>query len=105
MARGYRTTFGFGSVGSILLAFLVYLVAKSQHWTLLEAVAKWYIIIVLGFVAIVVGIIVLSIILLWMVALRGTRRYEKRVHTAEKKQPRQSAEKIVDAQYTMKKEN
>ena len=92
-----RWGFGFGTIFSMIVVYFIYLYSKTQGWTLLAFISKWYLIIVGGLlllsVAIILLVLLLSLILITAAAIKMSRL---------KRKYRKQKSSHVDVEYKVK---
>ena len=92
-----RWSFGFGTIFSLIVVYFIFLYSKKMGWALLAFISKWYLIIVGGFMALSLGLVVLVIlfsllmILIAMLKLRALKKHSK-----------QNSKRYVDVEYKVK---
>ena len=97
MIYNRRWGFGLGTIFSLLVTYFIFLYSRDKGWTLLAFISKWYLIIVGGFMALSLGLVVLVIlfsllmILIAMLKLRALKKHSK-----------QNSKRYVDVEYKVK---
>lgn len=82
---------GFGTIISLITAYVIYLYASEKGWKLLAFIAKAYLMVYLVIIAIIVGIVL--IIILFAFAI--DKKYEPKQNNKNKKS-------YIDAEYKIK---
>ena len=91
--------FGFGTIFSLIVVYFIYLYSKSQEWTLLAFISKWYLIIVGGLMALSLGIIILVILFSLLMILLSMLKINRLKGSLNKKH---KAKDYIDAEYKVK---
>lgn len=93
-----KWSFGLGTIFSLIVVYFIFLYSSDKGWAVLSFVAKWYLIIIGGLIALTLGIILLVIlaslliILITLFKLRSSRKG----HKAQKHR------QYIDAEYKVK---
>ena len=93
-----RWNFGIGTIFSLIVVYFIYLYSKDKGWPVLAFLAKWYIIIFGGLIAISIAVILLVILfslLMFMLSMVKLRAFYK--HQKANKNKR-----YIDAEYKVK---
>jgi len=84
MILGKKWNFGIGSFFSLIVVYFIYLYSKDKSWTTLAFISKWYLIIIGGFMAfsliiiLLVFLISLLILLIAVIRLKLTGKKHKK---------------------------
>ena len=94
-----RKKWGFpiGTLFTLLVVYFIFLYSRDKGWRLLELLSKWYLIIVGGFVALSIGIVLLVLIISFFILLFAMIK----LHFA-KKGKRQKDSSYIDADFKLK---
>ena len=88
---------GFGTIFSLIVVYFIYLYSKSQSWGALAFIAKWYLIIVGGFIALSLGIVLLVLLfsfIMFIVALFRIKHLQRK--------NKKKGNKYIEAEYEVK---
>jgi uncharacterized membrane protein len=58
-----KASFGFGTIFSLIVVYFIFKYSQSQGWGILAFVAKWYLIIVGGLIALSIGIVLFILLI------------------------------------------
>ena len=79
-----RWGFGLGTIFSLIVIYFIFLYARDKGWTFLVFLSKWYLIIVVGLIALVLMIILFVFLFALLLFLIGViklnifgRKYKK----------------------------
>ena len=93
-----RWNLGLGTIFSLIVVYFIYLYSKDRGWVLMTFIAKWYLIIFVGFIALSLGIILLivftSLIMLVIAMLK--------LHSVRRTPKKRLSEDCVDAEFEVK---
>ena len=89
--------FSIGTLFTLLVVYFIFLYSRDKGWRLLELLSKWYLIIVGGFVALSIGIVLLVLIISFFILLFAMIK----LHFA-KKGKRQKDIGYIDADFKLK---
>lgn len=81
-----RWSFGLGTVFSLIVVYFIYLYSKDKGWALLAFISKWYLIIVVGLIALSFGIaifVILIALLMFLIAMLRPHAFRKKQKTKE----------------------
>ncbi|HLG23316.1 MAG TPA: hypothetical protein VI564_00120 [Candidatus Nanoarchaeia archaeon] len=92
-----RWGLGIGSFFSLLVVYFIFLYSKEKEWVLLSILSKWYLIIVGGFFALSIGIVLLVLLISLLLILYNIFRFRKSKPKAKKKEA-----KYIDADFQLK---
>lgn len=98
MIAGKRLNFGFGSLASLLAAYLIFLYSRSRGWTALAFISKWYLIIagiILALPLLVIILVMLFSLLMFLLAMM-------KIKSIRKKHKKSKPKNYVDAEYEIK---
>ena len=101
MAFQKRWSFGLGSIFSLIVVYFIYLYSKTQGWSLLALISKWYLIIVGGLIALSIAIVLVVILLsllVFLIAMLKLHGFRRRFRQKAKKHGRE----YIDAEYNVK---
>ena len=93
-----RLNLGFGSLASVLAAYLVFLYSRSSGWATLAFGAKWYIIIAGTILALPLLLIILAMLLSLLMILISLLKFR----LIRKKHKKSKQKNYVDAEYEIK---
>lgn len=97
-----RWSFGLGTIFSLIVVYFIYLYSKSQGWSLLALISKWYLIIVGGLIALSIGIILLIILfslLVFLIAMLKLHGFGKQF---KQRKAKKQEKEYVDVEYKVK---
>ena len=72
---------GLGTIFSLIVVYFIYKYSDSQGWGVLAFIAKWYLIVVGGFIALSLGIVLLVLLfslIMFLVALYKMKKTRKK---------------------------
>ena len=85
---------GLGTIFSLIVVYFIYKYSDSQGWGVLVFIAKWYLIIVGGFIALSLGIVLL-VLLLSLIMFLAALYNMKKTHKKKEKN-------FIEAEYEVK---
>ncbi len=93
-----RWNFGLGTILSLIIVYFIFLYSREHSWGLLAFVSKWYLIIIGGFFALSLGIILIVILASLLMILIAAIKMRKFSH----KRKNQKDSSYVDIEYKVK---
>ena len=90
--------FGLGTVFSLIVVYFIFLYSRDKGWALLAFASKWYLIVVIGLVAVSFGMILLILLFFLLMLLISMIKLKK----LSKKYKKQESKEYIDAEYEVK---
>src|SRR3989338_8207958 len=88
---------GLGTIFSLIVVYFIYKYSDSQGWGVLVFIAKWYLIIVGGFIALSLGIVLLVLLFSLIMFIAALFRIKSLQRKSKKK-----AKNFIEAEYEVK---
>ena len=92
-----RWNFGIGTFFSLIVVYFIFLYSRDKGWTTLAFISKWYLVIVIGLMALSLGIVLFVILISLLMLLTASIKLRK----ANKKFKKRNKD-YVDVEYNIK---
>ena len=93
-----RWSFGLGTIFSLIVVYFIFLYSRDKGWTMLAFISKWYLVIVVGLIALSLGIALLIILFSLLMFLFAMLR----LHNINKRHKKQKSKEFIDVEYKVK---